>query len=159
MNKAILFITIFTSFTVSCSKNNFETDDFSIYIPKDMQSTKEIIDTAELQYYNLKENFYVAVEKFDIKEFVQIDSLCENNIYSLFNQIEELDTSFSVKKSLKSKNIEIKEAGLNNTFNWKIKVIETENNYFIIWTWSTNNNFSTNKNKMQQIINSFKLKK
>jgi len=60
---------------------------------------------------------------------------------------------------LKSKNIEIKEAGLNNTFNWKIKVIETENNYFIIWTWSTNNNFSTNKNKMQQIINSFKLKK
>ena len=158
MNKAILFITILAIFSISCSTNNFKTDDFSIFIPKNMQSTEEILDTAELQYYDLKENLYVAVEKFDIKEFVQIDTLCQNYIYSLFNQIDELDTSFSIDKSIKSKNIIIKESGLNDSFNWRIRVLETENNYFIIWTWSGNDNFSTNKNKMKHIVNSFKLK-
>lgn len=158
MNKAILFITTLTILSISCSTRNFETDDFKIFIPKNMQSTKEILDTAEIQYCDLKENLYVAVEKLDVKEFEQIDTLCENYIYSLFNQIDELDTIFSVKKSVKSKKITIKETGLNDIFIWQIKVFETKNNYFIIWTWSANDNYSTNKNKMEQIVNSFKLK-
>ncbi len=159
MTKKNISISFFILLLItSCTqKNNVRTKDFSISIPQQMQSTTKILDSAEIQYYNLKTNLYTAVEKLDKKKYSNIDSLCKNYIYSLYDDISTIDSTTGTNHSYKYKDIAFNEKGFEDSYDWIIRVCETKNDYFIIWTWSSDNKYSKNKKIMQEITHSFKI--
>ena len=159
MTKISISISLFVLILISSctTKNNITTKQFTIFIPEQMQSTSKILDTAEIQYYNLEKNLYTAVEKLDIKRYPTIDSLCEDYIYSLYDNISKLDTLTRTNNSYKYKDIKFEEGGFDDSFDWIIRVCRTKKNYFIIWTWSSDKKYKKNKKQMKKITHSFKI--
>lgn len=152
MSKKILFF-IVIAFVFACN-TTVENKDFSIYIPKQLKVTDQIIDSAELQYTDNK--LFVAVEKSDKK--IGADSFCSENIYSLFDFINKIDTTTIISKYGAGKEIEINEGVMNDKYNWKIKVLPKDNYYFVLWVWTSANDYKNNKSVMEKIVKSFKLK-
>lgn len=151
LNKIMFFVVL--AFVLSCN-TKVETKDFSIYIPKQLTVTEQIMENAELQYAN--DNLFVAVEKDD--KNLELDSFCTENIYSLFDFINKIDTTSIESKYGIGKQIEINEGLLNDKYNWKIKVLPKDKYYFVLWVWTAENDFKNNKSTMNKIIRSFKLK-
>ena len=155
--KKIFIITVFGLLVLfSCQKANYQTDTFEIFLPSELKSTTEIMDTALIQYYSPSQKYYLAVEKQSAS--VDIDSFCNENILSLFDYIDSLKVKDIKSKYGNGKLFRFKDNALSDSYYWYVKVLPDSNNYYVLWLWSDADKFKNNRNKMIEIVNSFKLK-
>jgi len=152
MRKKILFFLISIA-ALSCNKTT-ETDDFSIFIPSDLKETTEILENTELQFAN--DNLYLAVEKME--DNMPLDTFCKENIYSLFDFINNIDSESLKTKYGTGKIINFNEGIYSDKYEWMVKVLPKNNLYYILWVWTPETEFENNSSKMKKIIKSFKLK-
>ncbi len=138
----------------SCNEDNIHTKEFSIYIPEYLKPSKELLDTAEIQFESTKKSLYIAVEK-QKDTFARDEDFYKKNIYSLYDFIDKLDTSTIEINGRKAKKIFIKEEA-DQVYDWQIRVLKKDDYFYIIWIWTPNDKYDRNKKDIEKIISSFK---
>ena len=167
--KLSIFFSFFLFFTNCGSKyTTIEKDDFSIDLPSDLvDNTGNIFDGAILEYQDSISDYYVVVlreNKIDYEENYTINDYQEDNIkYILESGNISINTSESEINDLK---VIITDATTKGQYEeqdsdittWKVALFDTNNMFYVVFTWSGPEYIDENLKKMEKIINSFSIK-
>ena len=156
MKKILIIPAVLILILISCQKGNYQTDKFEIFLPSEMKPTTEIMDTAIIQYYSPSQKYYLAVEKEPAT--VDIDNFCNEDVISLFDYPDSIKIKNVKNKYGDGRLCRFKDDAISDSYYWYVKVLPDSNNYYILWLWSDADKYKNNRNKMLEIVNSFKLK-
>ncbi|HET6990781.1 MAG TPA: hypothetical protein VFJ43_05630 [Bacteroidia bacterium] len=161
-----------------------DTTDYSMNIPKHMTSTTELNDEASLQYQDAAKELYVICIDEAKTDFIKTfsdpdldskfskydDKLTPEKNYRMI-QMEIMKGKMSVKSEPTVKKAVINGLdaeivdftanveGINYDIYYKLAFIEGTKNMYMLMTWTLDSSKNENMDEMDQMINSFKLKR
>ncbi len=165
MKKNIL-ITIIISLTVylsACSTKyvDIETNNVSLKIPSTMMENKNnIFVGAEIEYEDSIKDIYVVVFKKNKEKFEGTILEYQKEDIELVLRDESLSFKTKDKKIKGTKAIisDVETEDEDGITIWKIALLESETDYFTVWTWTGPDYKDENLITMKKIIKSFKIK-
>jgi len=159
----IISIFIFLSCQYSNETNTVEIKNkYSIDLPAFLNSTRDLHPYASLQYQNRMQEFYVIVIDDIIddnySENISIDEFSKGLFDDFISQIRLINKSEIIKDKINGK--EVRKIEINGNIDGNnafilILLIEGDDDYYNIMTWTLKNNKQKYKSTMYEIVNSF----
>lgn len=165
-----LLLLLFVTTIISCKKQEFKTEIglnlYSLEIPIDMKSAPNLNAQASFQYQSISKDLYTIVIVEDKHIVHQNSDISEINSYMeatqkmiaknmdsnpIFKTIEKLDTE-KFKKNI----FEIEGFFSGLKIYYQCAIVESENYYYQILTWTDFSKKKDNADLMKHIIESFK---
>lgn len=148
-------------------------DRYVLEIPDFLKESKDLHDSASLQYENALREFYVIVIDEPIEGFH--NAILENNLQDEYPASIEGFTKLMVKdltaalqakalpaiKDISINGLPARQFDINGSFEnlpvyWKTAYIKGKENYYQVITWTQGKNKEKYKQQMQDILNSFR---